>query len=126
MIIFKYLCVFLIGGTVYGLIEVVSRGFTHWTMFLAGGICFLFLFGINTRTSFSLPVQCLLGTAVITSVEFITGCIVNLKLNWNVWDYSRHSFNLLGQICPLFTGCWFLLCIPGIWLARTVNAYLFA
>ena len=30
----------------------------------------------------------------------------------NVWDYSDRKFNLMGQICPLYSALWFLLCIP--------------
>ena len=34
---FEYLMVFLLGGAGYCLIEVLWRGFTHWSMALAGG-----------------------------------------------------------------------------------------
>lgn len=44
---------------------------------------------------------------VVTILEFICGCVINLWLNWGVWDYSNMPFNLLGQICLPFS----LLCI---------------
>jgi uncharacterized membrane protein len=47
--------------------------------------------------------RCLVGCGIITSPEFIVGCIVNRGLHMNVWDYSAQKFNLLGQICPLFS-----------------------
>ena len=47
--------------------------------------------------------QCIIGSFVVTGIEFVSGCIVNLWLGWNVWDYSHLPLNLLGQIClPFF------------------------
>lgn len=44
---------------------------------------------------------------MITTLEFITGYIVNIRLGWNIWDYSKFPFNVCGQICPLFTIAWY-------------------
>lgn len=35
---------FLLGGCAYGLLEVLYRGHTHWTMLVTGGACVLTLF----------------------------------------------------------------------------------
>ena len=43
----KYLFLFNVGGLLYILIELIWRGRSHWTMFLLGGICFVFLGLIN-------------------------------------------------------------------------------
>ena len=42
-------------------------------------------------------------------VEFVVGCIVNLLLGWNVWNYEQLPLHLFGQICPLFSILWFFL-----------------
>ena len=52
------------------------------------------------------------------------GCVVNRLLKWQVWDYSGRFGNLLGQVCPLYTGLWFLLCIPVYGLAGLVRKLL--
>ena len=111
----KYLFLFGIGGLLYILIELIWRGYSHWTMFALGGICFVFLGLINEILSWQMPLwqQILIGAAGITTLEFLTGCIVNLALGWNVWDYSSMPLNLYGQICLPFSGLWFLLCIPA-------------
>ena len=57
--------------------------------------------------------QVLIGTVIATVGEFVTGCIVNLWLGWNVWDYSELPFNILGQITPQFILLW----IPIILIA---------
>lgn len=106
--------VFGFGGIIYGMVEVLTRGYTHWTMVLTGGIVFSVLYLINQKYQHSgLILRCLLGSLVITTAEFIVGCIVNIDFNMNVWDYSDEKFNLMGQICPLFAFGWFLICIPA-------------
>ncbi len=50
--------------------------------------------------------------AIITTLEFIVGYIVNIILKWNVWDYSNMPFNIMGQICLGFSTLWFALGIP--------------
>lgn len=108
---------FLIGGRVYTWIELLWRGYTHWTMFLLGGICFIIMGLLNEHIfpwRLSLTMQSIISACVITVFEFITGCIVNLWLGWNVWDYSGLPFNILGQICLYFFLLWIPLSVVGI------------
>ena len=94
-----YSVVWLIGSAGYSLIEILWRGFTHWTMAVTGGLCFALLYQLNLRHPRErMTLKCLRGAAVITAVEFLVGCIVNLKLKWQVWDYSNSFGNLLGQV----------------------------
>lgn len=97
----KHLILAIIGGLIYVLIELVWRGHSHWTMFLLGGACFLVLGLINEVIPWdmSLQLQAFMGACIVTALEFLTGCLVNLWLGWGVWDYSGLSGNILGQIC---------------------------
>ncbi len=108
----ELLPVFVFGSILYGLTEILWRGWTHWTMLLCGGLCFTLMYLVS-GSELSLFKKWVLSTCLITTVEFLTGCIVNLGLHWQVWDYSAMRFNLLGQICPQFILMWFLLSIPG-------------
>lgn len=112
----KYLSLFGIGGLLYILIEIFWRGRSHWTMFILGGICFVFLGSINEVLPWEMPLwqQVVIGAAGITILEFLTGCIVNLWLGWNVWDYSSLPGNLLGQICPQYFVLWMPVSLAGI------------
>lgn len=112
----KYLFLFFVGGGFYALIELAARGRTHWSMFVLGGVCFICLGLINEVIPWEmpLPLQMLIGAAIITALEFITGCIVNLWLGWGVWDYSGLPLNFLGQICLPFSAIWFFLSAVGI------------
>ena len=78
----KYGFLGIIGGIIYYLLECLWRGYSHWTMFILGGICFIALGLINEILSWDTPlvIQMLIGGTIITILEFITGCIVNLWL----------------------------------------------
>lgn len=115
---------FAVGAIIYGLIEVISRGYTHWTMALTGGAVMVLLNLINQSGKLNILVRCLLGTTVITSLEFAVGMVVNVALGWNVWDYSDKAFNLYGQICPLFSLGWFFLSIPAFMLCDFIKSRL--
>lgn len=112
----------LFGGAAYGLIEILWRGKTHWSMVLTGGFCFTLLNSLYSRyRDMRLMKKCVLGGAVITACEFICGLIVNIKLGLNVWDYSDMKFNIKGQICPLYSVLWVLLCLPICLICRLIN-----
>ena len=108
---------FLIGGRIYTWIELLWRGRTHWTMFVLGGICFVVMGLLNEchfKWSESLIKQSIISAVLITALEFVTGCIVNLWLGWNVWNYSSVPFNLWGQISLPFFIIWIVLSMFGI------------
>ena len=115
-LIIKYVVLFVMGGLVYMSLEILWRGYTHWTMGVLGGICFICLGLINELLSWETPLvlQMLIGSTIITILEFITGCIVNIWLGWNVWDYSNLPLNLLGQICLPFSILWYFVSAIGI------------
>ena len=95
------------GGISYFIMEILWRGFSHWTMALAGGISFVLLTNIfKTMKNTSHLLKALIGGAVITSVELIFGLVFNIGLGMNIWDYSERYANFLGQICPLFSLFW--------------------
>ena len=122
----EYSFIFLVGAVIYSTIEVAFRGFTHWTMALTGGLAFLLIYIVSFRIkSKSLVLRCLAGSAIITSLEFTVGCIVNRQLHWNVWDYSDRAGDILGQICPLFSMIWFFLSFPAVLLAFYLKQKLF-
>ena len=109
----NFLKLFLLGGRCYCAIEVLCRGYTHWTMGVAGGLCFSILYKVYIKLKYvSLIKKCIIGSLIITTVEFISGCIINLWLKIGVWDYSNVPMNLMGQICLLYSILWGFLCVP--------------
>lgn len=123
----KHLILGTIGGLIYVLLELIWRGYSHWTMFILGGTCFVLLGLINEILDWDTPLtlQMLIGCTVITVLEFITGCVFNLWLGWNVWDYSDLKFNILGQISLFSSIGWYFISLVGITLDDWLRYRLF-
>ena len=117
----KAAAIFITGGTLYTLTELIWRGHSHWSMGICGGLCFSLMYLIS-----ALPMSRLRGwvlcAALISLVELYAGWLLNLKLGLGIWDYSALPGNILGQICPRYTLFWFLLSIPGTALCRTLRS----
>ena len=106
----KNIIIFIIFGISYYLLEILWRGYSHWTMIIVGGLCGLLIGLINEITpKMNTVLQMLLGSVIVTIIEFVTGYIINIKLDLNIWDYSNLKFNILGQVSLLFSILWFFL-----------------
>lgn len=125
--ILKFITLFLIGGAIYFGIECLWRGWSHWTMFILGGLCFVTIGGLNEFYKWEMPFwkQCLIGAAVITALEFAVGMIVNKWLGWGVWNYSQLPLNICGQICLPFSIIWTALSGVAIVLDDYLRYWLF-
>ena len=115
---FKALALFLIGGAAYAIVELLWRGWTHQSMFLLGGVCFLVLGALNEYLPWEMPLadQVVIGDVLVTVLELATGLIVNVWLGLGVWDYSNLPGNICGQICPQFMVLWIPLVLVAILL----------
>lgn len=123
----KPLILIVIGGFLYVLLELFFRGKSHWTMFLVGGIAFYLIGCINNYIDWNMPFvkQMVIGALTITCLEFVSGFFINIVLGWQVWDYSKLPFNILGQICLPFTLLWFLVSAFAIVLDDYLRYWLF-
>ena len=125
--IFKEEKLFLIGGLLYYLIEMLYRGYSHWTMFLLGGVCFILIGGVNEYIPWKMPLwqQGIIGSLIITAGELIVGYIVNIRLGWQIWNYSDIPFNFMGQICLPFSLLWIAVSLAAIVLDDYLRYWLF-
>ena len=117
-----YPVLFVCGAAGYGLIEVIWRGYTHWTMLVVGGVAFSAVYFINEEMAGdSFLVRCIVSALTITLIEFLSGILINRWLKWNVWDYSTMPYNLMGQICPTYSFLWLLLCFALVPLCTAIR-----
>lgn len=124
--IIKYPMLFLFGGSIYYLLEIIFRGYSFPAMAVCGGLCFLICGVINERSRcMPLVLQQLIAASGITVIEFIFGLILNVWLGLNMWDYSNMPGNVLGQICPQFMILWFFLSAVGIILDDVIRWRIF-
>ena len=117
----KYSILLILGGSIYYGIEILYRGYSHFSMFLVGGICLIGIGMINEIFPWNMPFwqQVVIGDVFVLLMEFTSGCIVNLWLGWDVWDYTEMPFNILGQVCLTFAFLW----LPIVALAIFVDDY---
>jgi len=119
--LFRPAVIFVIGGVGYALIELLWRGRTHYSMVMAGGICFIIFSLIADRLrARPLFLKALLSGLSVTAVELAFGVFFNLILGLRVWDYSALPFNLFGQVCLPYTLLWALLAYAILPLAEAL------
>ena len=106
---------FLLGGLAYVGLELLWRGRSHYSMFLAGGLCFLLLGKLGKiRPRLPLALRCLVGAGIITFVELGAGLLANR--DYRVWDYRQMPWNFHGQICLVYSLLWIPVSLFAMWL----------
>ena len=120
MKIWKNCVLFYTGGATYLSLELLYRGRSHGSMFLAGGICFLLIGQLN-RVQPRLPLfwRAVVGSLIVTMVELAAGMTVNRQ--YQVWDYRDQPGNFMGQICPVFTALWIPLALVAAVLFQEMD-----
>ena len=113
---------FLLGGGGHLAIELAWRGASHWTMFLAGGICLCVLQALAVRPV-CLPLAAGAGAAAVSGLEVCIGLACREVLHIAVWDYSAEWGNLAGLVCPRYCLYWFLLCGWVILVLRVARRF---
>ena len=117
MVIVQKTALFLIGGGGYVGLELLWRGRSHISMFVAGGVCFLLLGSLNrVRPRLPLALRCLVGAGIITTVELAAGLLANR--DYSVWDYRQLPLNFHGQICLPYSLLWIPVSLGAMGLYR--------
>lgn len=103
--ILRKIGLFTLGGGSYVGLEMLWRGRSHVSMFVAGGVCFLLLGRLSrAKSRLSLSMRAVVGAGIITAVELVTGLLCNRE--YGVWDYRQVPMNFLGQICLPYSLLW--------------------
>lgn len=110
------------GGMGYVALELIWRGWSHPSMFLLGGVCFLLLGAAEERLA-GQPrlLRALAGTGLVTGAELLSGLVLNVGLGLKVWDYANMPLNLWGQICLPYMGLWLPVSMVGMHLYRRLD-----
>ena len=120
MSFWKKSVLFAIGGCGYVGLELLWRGRSHGSMFLAGGSCFLLLGKLEQkRPKLSPAVRAVAGSGIITAVELLTRLLFNR--NYQVWDYRKMPANYRGQICLPFCLLWVPISLAAMALYPIVD-----
>ena len=116
----KRIVLFTVGGVGYVMLEWLWRGWSHHSMFLAGGSCFLLLGKLDSlRPRLPLFWRGAVGAGIITMVELLAGLVFNR--GYRVWDYRSLPLNFYGQICLPFSLLWVPVSLLGMGLYRLAD-----
>jgi uncharacterized membrane protein len=110
-IIKKDAIIIFVMGALYMVLEGLWRGWTNISMLVVGGLCGFLIGKLNEQPDFYRKIweQCLIGMLIVLVIEFISGMILNVFLQFGIWDYSNIWGNFYGQICIPYAILWFLL-----------------
>ena len=89
----------------YYTFEILFRGFSHWSMYVLGGICFVFFYIQGESMGWQEPVwkQTLRCTVFVTAGNSLQESSNKWLHYKGVWDYSQMPLQqVFGQICVPF------------------------
>lgn len=89
----------------------INRGFLNGTacpLYGAGAVVVLILLHPVSNHPF---LVFLLSSLITTTIEFLTGWILELLYHKKWWDYSMRKFNIKGYICLEFSVIWGVCCL---------------
>ena len=116
----KQTFLFALGGCGYMGLECLWRGWSHGSMFLAGGSAFLLLGKLERPLAEKgWLTRSLAASGAITAVELAAGLLFNRS--YTVWDYRQTPLNFKGQICLPFSLLWAPIGLGGMALYRALN-----
>lgn len=134
----KDMTIFALMGILYVFIEVAYsailsgefalKGQSSMWMMLVGGLLGLTLGKLNQLEWFNRlhhAITVILGALAITLIELVSGIILNLWCGFAIWDYSKSSFNLLGQIDLVHSLCWVAITPFAYWADDVIKYYMF-
>lgn len=107
------------------LIEIIYRGYTHYSMGLLAFCVGLLVGSLNDFFPWRMPLvlQGFYGACIATAGEYLVG--ITFNRNYAIWSYLDQPFNFQGQICLVFFFIWFGLSIVLIILDDYLKFWLF-
>ncbi len=124
--IISYFIIFSVGGWLWESFwvsirekRIVNRGFVTGpvcTVYGCGGVA---MYLMLRYIEHNLILVFFAGMFIATTIEFITGTVMEAIFHTSWWDYTEQKFNIKGRICLGVSLCWggasvaeFLLFIP--------------
>ncbi|MCM1082198.1 MAG: putative ABC transporter permease [Clostridium sp.] len=125
----QYFLLWLTGGIAYFYMEIMFRGYSHYSMIICGGFCFLFVGQVGLsllygKSRFFIVKIMAASALIITTLEFITGLIVNVIFDLEVWDYSRVKGNIMGQVCLPYTFVWGVMGLLCVYMTYMIQKFI--
>lgn len=79
--------------------KIVNRGFLAGPVCPVYGIGALFLIWLLKPIEASIPIIFLSGIVITSTIEYVTGWLLEVFFSTRWWDYRNEKFNLNGRVC---------------------------
>lgn len=89
----------------------VNRGFNNGPVCPIYGFCIAILRLVLHPLADTWLLLYLASVVLVTSIELLTGFVMDKIFDTKWWDYSNNKFNLGGYICLTFSLIWGALCV---------------
>lgn len=119
--IYQLLGIFLLYTFLGWCMEVIFQATRHGRFinrgFLNGPVCPIYGFGVVLISVVLEPLSDHLwalflgGTLLTSTLEFITGFLLEKLFDDKWWDYSKEPFNIKGYVCLRFSLAWGIICV---------------
>lgn len=122
----RNLIMFIIGCSLYLMIEIFYRDVSYRWMGVLGGLLFCFGGTLNDKFSWKMDLllQCFIISVMTTLSEAVIGNIDYYLLHKNMWDYTDVPFSCLNaKICIPFSILWFLFGFAIIFVYDAITYY---
>lgn len=97
--------------------KLVNPGFMQGCalpLYGSGGVILYLICSIDfglLAEGWQITIKCIIGTILMTLIEYIAGLISLKVYHTRLWDYSKRRGNIQGLICPLFSFFWGVLTV---------------
>ena len=98
--------------------DFANRGFVNGPVCTIYGIGFAGVIVILSPISDRLPLLFLGSMVLTTTLELVTGWVLEKIFHTKWWDYSKEPFNIGGYVCLKFAILWGLVCTMVIGLVQ--------
>ena len=102
----------------------VNRGFLHGPICPIYGLCISSMVIVLDNINVTLPLLLIVATIVISTIEYLTGYILEKLFKTKYWDYTDDPFNIHGRICLHFSIMWGITSVGVVKIIHPLIKYI--
>ena len=102
----------------------VNRGFLHGPLCPIYGLCISSMVIVLDNINVTLPLLLIVATIVISTIEYLTGYILEKLFKTKYWDYTDDPFNIHGRICLHFSIMWGITSVGVVKIIHPLIKYI--
>lgn len=102
----------------------VNRGFLNGPLCPIYGLCITSMVIVLDSIHVNMAFLIIVATVVISTIEYLTGYLLEKLFKTKYWDYTEDPFNFHGRICFHFSVIWGITSVAVVRLFHPLIKYL--